>query len=98
MVIGNIVKPGKLKSHKYAQCYWAECIHKNKLTFFSYESDIFTVVETEYGLTFYPRITSHEYSRNTEKHMLWALYEIGYDYKIAHKIIDGLRAMYIVKA
>lgn len=98
MVIGNIVKPGKLQSHKYAQCHWKDCGFKNQLTFVSYNSAIFSVVETDYGLAFYPRPTSPDYSRTTAKQTLWALYELGYDYKQAHNIIDGLRSKHIVKA
>lgn len=98
MVIGDIVKPGKLQSHKYAQCYWKDCGLNNQLTFVSYSSYIFSVVETEYGLTFYPWPTSPGYSRTTAKQTLWALYELGYDYKQAHRIIDGLKTKHIVKA
>lgn len=98
MVIGNIVKPGKLQSHKYAQCYWKYCGVKNQLTFVSYNSSIFSVIETEYGLTFYPRPTSPRYSRTTARQTLWALYELGYNYKQAHNIIDGLETKHIVKA
>ena len=98
MVIGNIVKPGKLQSHKYAQCYWQDCIVKNQLTFVSYNSPIFSVVETEYGMTFYPRPTSPGCSRTTAKQTLWALYELGYDCEQAHNIIDGLKTKHIVKA
>lgn len=98
MVIGNIVKPGKLQYHKYAQCHWENLGGKNELTFISYKSPIFSVVETEYGLTFYPRITSPGCSRTTARQTLWALYELGYDYKQAHNIIDGLRTKHIVKA
>ena len=98
MLIGNIIKPGKLQSHKYAQCYWEGCGVKNQLTFVSYRSPIFLVVETDYGLTFYPRPTSPGYSKTTARQTLWALYELGYDYKQAHNIIDGLRTKHIVKA
>ena len=98
MVIGNIVKPGKLESHKYSQCHWECCSENNMLTFVSYKSPIFTVVETEYGLTFYPRATSPGCTPTTRRQTMWALYELGYDYKEAHNIIDGLRANHIVKA
>lgn len=98
MIIGNIVKPGKLKAHPYAQCYWKYCGVKNQLTFVSYQSSIFSVVETGDGLSFYPRPTSPNYSRTTAKQTLWALYELGYSYKEAHKIIDGLCSRHIVKA
>ena len=98
MIIGDIIKSGKLQFHKYAQCYWKGCGVKNKLTFVSYNSSIFTVVETDYGLTFYPHPTSPGYSRTTARQTLWALYELGYDYKQAHNIIDGLRNKHIVKA
>lgn len=98
MIIGNIIKPGKLPLHKYAQCYWKGCGVKNQLTFVSYNSPIFSVVATDYGLTFYPRPTSPGYSRTTARQTLWALYELGYDYKQAHNIIDGLRNKHIVKA
>ena len=98
MVIGNIVKPGKLQSHKYSQCHWEGCEENNKLTFVSYESPIFTVVETDYGLTFYPHKTSLGCTRTTAIQTLWALYELGYDYNEAHNIIDGLRTKHIVKA
>lgn len=98
MIIGNIVNPGKLKSHKYAQCHWEGHSEKNKLTFVSYKSPIFTVVETEEGLSFYPHITSPGYSRTTERQTQWALYELVYDYKQARKIISGLKSKHIVKA
>ena len=98
MVIGNIVNPGKLQSHKYSQCYWDGWKGDNKLTFVSYKSPIFTVVETDYGLCFYPHRTSPGCSQTTARQTLWALYELGYDYNEAHNIIDGLRAKHIVKA
>lgn len=98
MVIGNIVKPGKLKSHKYSQCYWKETAKENAVVFVSYNSPIFCAVEGEWGITFYPRPTSPNYSRTTAKQTLWALYELGYNYKEAHDIIDGLRRKAIVKA
>ena len=98
MVIGNIVKPGKLQSHKYSQCRWQVCEENNMLTFVSYESPIFTVIETEYGLTFYPHKTNPGCTRTTAIQTLWALYELGYDYNEAHNIIDGLRTKHIVKA
>lgn len=98
MILGNTVKPGKLQSHKYAQCHWESCCTKNEMTFISYKSPIFSVVETEYGLTFYPCVTSPGCSRTTAKQTLWALYELGYNYKQAHNIIDGLKTKHIVKA
>lgn len=90
MVIGNIVKPGKLQSHKYAQCFWEDSALKNQLIFVSYSSPIFAVLETSYGLRFYPYSTSPRYSKTTYKQTLWALYELGYDYEQAHTILDGL--------
>lgn len=98
MVIGNIVKPGKLQSHKYAHCHWENLGGKNELTFISYKSPIFSVVETEYGLTFYPCTTSPGCTRTTARHTLLALLELGYDYNQAHNIIDGLKTKHIVKA
>ena len=98
MFIDNIVKPGKLQSHKYSQCHWERCEENNKLTFVSYKSPIFTVVETDYGLTFYPHITSPGCTKTTSRQTLWALYELGYDCIEAHNIIDGLRTKHIVKA
>lgn len=98
MVIGNIVKPGKLHSHKYAQCFWKESALKKQLIFVSYRSPIFAVLETSYGLSFYPYPTSPRYSKTTARQTLWALYELGYDYKQAHIIIDGLCSGHIVKA
>lgn len=97
MVINNIVKPGKLHSHKYAQCHWEDCGVTNQITFVSYNSAIFSVVKTEDGLTFYPCTTSPGYSRTTARQTMWALYELGYSYKQAHNIIDGLKAKHIVK-
>ena len=98
MVIGNIVKPGKLKEHKYAQCYWRKTTKENAISFVSYNSTIFCGVEDECGITFYPRPTSPRYSRTTAKQTLWALYELGYSNKQAHNIIDELCAKHIVKA
>lgn len=98
MVIGNIIKPGKLKTHKYAQCYWKETPKENALAFVSYQSQIFCAVEDEWGITFYPRPTSPRYSQTTAKQTLWALRELGYSDKEAHNIIDGLCAKKIVKA
>lgn len=98
VIIGNIVKPGKLKSHKHSQCYWECCAEKNKITFVSYKSPIFTVVEMDDGLTFYPKATSPGCTPTTARQTLWALYELGYDYNEAHDIIDGLRSKHIVKA
>ena len=93
MLIGNIVKPGK-----YAQCYWKDSALKNKLIFVSYSSPIFAVLETEYGLRFYPYPTSPRYSKTTTRQTLWALYELGYDYKQAHIILDGICSGHIVRA
>lgn len=98
MSIGNIVKPGNLKNHPYAQCRWEYGGSKNQLTFVSYNSPIFSVVEAEDGLSFYPQPTSPNYSSTTAKQTLWALYELGYNYKEAHNIIDGLRSKHIVRA
>lgn len=98
MVIGNIIKPGKLQSHKYAQCYWWESALKNQLIFVSYSSSIFAVLETAYGLSFYPYPTSPRYSKTTTRQTLWALYELGYDYKQAHSIFEGICSGHIVKA
>ena len=98
MVIGNIVKPGKLQSHKYAQCYWKVSALKNELIFVSYSSPIFSVLETTHGLSFYPYPTSPRYSKTTTMHTLWALYELGYDYKQAHSILDGISSGQIVRA
>ena len=98
MIIGNIIKPGKLQSHKYSQCYWRDYGVKNMLTFVSYNSAIFSVIETDHGLTFYPCQTSPSYSRTTARQTLWALYELGYGYKQAHNIIDELKTKHIVKA
>ena len=98
MVIGNIVKPGKLKSHNYSQCHWKETPKENALVFVSYNSQIFCAVEDEWGITFYPRPTTPHYSRTTAKQTLWALRELGYSDNEAHNIIDRLSAKYIVKA
>ena len=56
------------------------------------------MVETDEGLTFYPRLTSPGYSKTTARQTLWALYELGYSYNEAHKIFDGLKSKHIVKA
>lgn len=98
MVIDNIVKPGKLQSHKYAQCYWRASALKNQLIFVSYSSPIFAVLETTFGLSFYPYPTSPRHSKTTARQTLWALYELGYDYKQANIIIDGICSGHIVKA
>lgn len=98
MILFNIVKPGKLQSHQYSQCYFKDCGVKNQLTFVSYKSPIFSVVETDYGFTFYPCETSPVCTKSTARQTLWALYELGYDSKQAHNIIDGLRTKHIVKA
>lgn len=102
MVIGNIVKPGKLKMHQYAQCHFENCRQAqdghSAMMFISYNSVIFWVRETDYGLEFYPTSTSPRYSRTTAKHTLWALYALGYSYKQAHIIIDGLCTKHKVKA
>lgn len=83
------IESGPLQSHRYAQCSW----HKHSdtmVTFVSYNSDIFDAELTEYGLTFHPHKTTPRYSITTAKQTLWALYELGYNYKEAHAIIDGL--------
>ena len=98
MVIGNIVKPGKLTDHRYSQCYWKETTKENAIVFVSYNSPIFCAVEDEQGITFYPRPTTPRHSKSTAKHTLWALYTLGYSYKEAHNIIDGLCTKHIVKA
>lgn len=46
MVIGNIVKPGKLEEHKYAQCHWKETSKENAIVFVSYNSTIFVQLRT----------------------------------------------------
>lgn len=98
MIINEMVKPGKLQSHKYAQCCWRATALNNQLIFVSYSSPIFVVFETSNGLSFYPYDTSPRCSRTTTKQTLWALYELGYDYKQAHIIFEGICAGHIVKA
>lgn len=98
MLIGDIVKPGKLQSHKYAQCYWESCALNNQLIFVSYNSPIFAVLQTSYGLSFYPCPTSPRCSKTTTRQTLWALYELGYGYKQAHGIFEGICSGHIVKA
>lgn len=98
MVIDNIVKPGKLQSHKYAQCYWKASALKNELIFVSYNSPIFSVLETTHGLSFYPYPATPRYSKTTVMHTRWALYELGYGYKQVNRIFEGICSGHIVRA
>lgn len=95
MILGNLVKAGRLKKHPYSQCYFANCSTGEDgilcMQFISYNSVIFWVQEMPDCLIFRPTLTSPGYSPTTARQTLWALQEFGYNYNQAHIIIDELR-------